>query len=78
MIFFIGIQFQHGSGSLTLMSNSLWTSLGGTSSVFQAYSITNNFTRQLACGFWQFVSPADGAVCGYTSTATTAIFNGQV
>lgn len=71
--FFIGIQFQHGSGSLTLLSNSLWTAIGGTSSAFQAYAITNNFTRQLACGFWQFVSPQDGAVCGYTSTATTGI-----
>ena len=71
--FFIGIQFQHGSGSLTLMSNSLWTALGSTSSTFLPYAITNNYTRQLACGYWTFPTPGDGQVCGYSSTSVTGI-----
>jgi len=71
--FFIGIQFQHGSGSLTLMSNSLWTALGSTSSAFLPYALTNNYTRQLCCGYWTFPTPANGQVCGYASTLTTGI-----
>lgn len=71
--FYIGIQFQHGSGSLTLMSNSSWTALGSTSSAVPAYAITNNFTRQLCCGFWTFPTPGNGQVCGYTSTNSTGI-----
>jgi hypothetical protein len=68
---FIGIQFQHGSGTVSTFSNSLWTALGSTSSVASTYAITNNFTRQLCCANWSFPSPGDGQICGYGSTITT-------
>ena len=71
--FFIGIMFQHGSGLLTTMSNSLWTAAGSTSSAASTYATINNFTRQLCCGLWTFPTPADGQQCGYISTATTGI-----
>jgi hypothetical protein len=71
--FFIGIQFQHGSGSLTNLSNSLWTALGSTSSAFLPYALTNNYTRQLCCGYWTFPTPGNGQVCGYASTNITGI-----
>ena len=70
---FIGIQYRHGSGDLTNLSNSLWSALGSTSSTFPTYALTNNFTRQLCCGFWSFPTPGDGQVCGYASTASTGV-----
>jgi hypothetical protein len=71
--FFMGIMFQHGSGLLTVMSNSLWTALGSSSSATSSYAVTNNFTRQLCCALWTTTALADGAICGYGSTSLTGI-----
>ena len=71
--FFMGIMFQNGSGLLTNMSNSLWTATGSSSSAASSYAVTNNFTRQLCCALWTTTALADGASCGYISTATTGI-----
>ena len=71
--FFMGIMFQQGSGLLTVMSNSLWTALGSSSSAVSSYAVTNNFTRQLCCALWTTTALADGAICGYGSTSLTGI-----
>jgi hypothetical protein len=62
---FIGIQFVQNSGIITTLSNSLWSSLGSTSSAGSTYATTNNFTRQLCCASWTTTALADGAICGY-------------
>ena len=71
--FYIGIQYQHGSGVASTFSNSLWSALGSSSSVASTYALTNNFTRQLCCALWTTVALADGAICGYGSTSGTGI-----
>jgi hypothetical protein len=69
---FIGIQYINNSGNTALISNSLWTALGSTSSVGSTYG-TNNFTRQLCAASWTTVALADGAGCGFSSTITTGV-----
>lgn len=65
---FIGIQYIHASGIYSTLSNSVWASLGVTSSVGSTYALTNNFTRQLCCANWTFPTPGDGQICGYGAT----------
>ena len=67
---FIGIKYINNSGDTALISNSLWTPMGGTVSAGSTYALTNNFTRQLCSASWTTVALADGAGCGFASTIT--------
>jgi hypothetical protein len=70
---FIGIQYVHGSGLYSTLSNSVWSSLGVSASAGSTYATTNNFTRQLCCANWTFPSAGDGQICGYGSTAAAGV-----
>lgn len=62
---YVGIQYIHGSGINSNISNVASSALGSTSSVNSTYALTNNFTRQLCAALWVTSALADGAACGY-------------
>ena len=62
---YVGLQYIHGSGINSNISNVSSSALGSTSSVGSTYALTNNFTRQLCAALWTTTGLADGQAVGY-------------
>jgi len=70
---YVGILFNQGTSTIATRSTSNWTALGSTTSNAPTYNLTNVFTRQPCCALFTTVALADGAPCGFVSTATTGV-----
>jgi hypothetical protein len=70
---YVGLQYIHGSGINSNISNVASSALGSTSSVNSTYALTNNFTRQLCSALWTTTGLADGQAVGYGVGTTNNI-----